>query len=82
VGIDIKSLAEIESLGEKTPQDFLPPAASDTALICYTSGTTGLPKGAMITHSKSPALFLHNHVLLHCIILGILTVPNFDFRSR
>jgi len=52
VGIDIKSLAEIESLGEKTPQDFLPPAASDTALICYTSGTTGLPKGAMITHNN------------------------------
>jgi len=29
-----------------------PPKASDIATICYTSGTTGNPKGAMITHSN------------------------------
>lgn len=29
-----------------------PPKPSDIATICYTSGTTGVPKGAMITHGN------------------------------
>jgi long-chain acyl-CoA synthetase len=34
-----------------TPIDtFVPREASDTAVVLYTSGTTGKPKGAMITH--------------------------------
>ena len=46
------SLDELEKLGEANLCDFKPPVATDTALICYTSGTTGTPKGAMITHRK------------------------------
>ncbi|KAL5256943.1 hypothetical protein ACHWQZ_G012018 [Mnemiopsis leidyi] len=52
VGIDIKTLDEMETMGEKSLQEYTPPVASDIALICYTSGTTGLPKGAMITHNN------------------------------
>ena len=29
-----------------------PPKPSDIATICYTSGTSGVPKGAMITHAN------------------------------
>lgn len=36
--------------GEQPPQVTL--SASDTALLVYTSGTTGLPKGAMNTHGN------------------------------
>uniref|UniRef100_A0AAR2JF17 Long-chain-fatty-acid--CoA ligase n=1 Tax=Pygocentrus nattereri TaxID=42514 RepID=A0AAR2JF17_PYGNA len=38
-GVDIISLKEAE-----------PPHADDLAIICFTSGTTGNPKGAMLTH--------------------------------
>uniref|UniRef100_A0A8C7VI93 Long-chain-fatty-acid--CoA ligase n=1 Tax=Oncorhynchus mykiss TaxID=8022 RepID=A0A8C7VI93_ONCMY len=40
-GIEILSLKEVE-----------PPTPDDLALICFTSGTTGNPKGGMLTHGN------------------------------
>lgn len=51
-GIEIKSLSDLEAAGSTSLRDFTPPASSDTALICYTSGTTGTPKGAMVSHNN------------------------------
>ena len=49
--------AEAETLAEfvhRQPATFLsaPTAETDTAVILYTSGTTGQPKGAELTHSN------------------------------
>ncbi len=66
---------------EKAPRGYMrqyPTGANDVAVICYTSGTTGRPKGAMITHQNliSNTTALHEiwewtdrDVLLHALPL-------------
>ncbi len=44
---------EWERLHDNDPAERALPAADDLAIIMHTSGTTGLPKGAMMTHATS-----------------------------
>ncbi|KAM6221243.1 long-chain-fatty-acid--CoA ligase 1 isoform 2-T2 [Rhynchocyon petersi] len=49
-GVEIMSMKALENLGRANKRKPKPPAPEDVAVICFTSGTTGNPKGALITH--------------------------------
>nr|AKC01515.1 long-chain fatty acid CoA ligase 1 [Meretrix meretrix]AKE13176.1 long-chain fatty acid CoA ligase 1 [Meretrix meretrix] len=49
-GIKLVPFETVKANGRENPQELVPPSPDDLCLICYTSGTTGDPKGAMLTH--------------------------------
>lgn len=51
-GIQILSFIDVEKLGAKSNHPEVPPTTEDLCTVCYTSGTTGNPKGVMLTHGN------------------------------
>ncbi|XP_051958878.1 long-chain-fatty-acid--CoA ligase 5-like [Xyrauchen texanus] len=51
-GVDILSMKDVEALGKDNLHKPVPPKPEDLSIICFTSGTTGDPKGAMLTHEN------------------------------
>lgn len=49
-GLSVFTIATLINTGVKSRTPLPDPASESIFTICYTSGTTGYPKGAMITH--------------------------------
>ena len=67
VGLKVLSLSDVEKSGEANAKELIPPQPSDINTFCYTSGTTGMPKGAMVAHSQFAAM-----------VAGVLSLPHLN----
>ncbi|KAI0647728.1 acetyl-CoA synthetase-like protein [Trametes meyenii] len=63
VNVGFKDIAEVEEFGHANLIDVIPATSSTLATICYTSGTSGVPKGVLLTHGNLAAAtysFMHH----------------------
>jgi long-chain acyl-CoA synthetase len=74
LGITIRTFKQVQCLGKKAMiQSSDLPFIEDIATICYTSGTTGVPKGAVITHASCVA---STYSVAHTAEIGTLARVN------
>mmetsp|Transcript_91175 Transcript_91175/g.263040 ORF Transcript_91175/g.263040 Transcript_91175/m.263040 type:complete len:682 (-) Transcript_91175:249-2294(-) len=80
LGIQVVSFADVEAAGRTNPKPARPPQPHDIATFCYTSGTTGDPKGALLTHESlitDAACFPTRFTLTHDDVhLSYLPLPH------
>lgn len=65
LNLKLISFTELEELGKNCNHPVKPAKPEDLSTVCYTSGTTGNPKGAMITHANAVAM-----------VSGLMTMVN------
>lgn len=51
-GVELMRFEDVERLGAQKNHPEIPPKVTDLCTVCYTSGTTGNPKGVMLTHQN------------------------------
>jgi len=56
---------DLVAYGKENPVESAPPSPEDLSLVCFTSGTTGMPKGVMHTHQSLVASMAAGFQVLH-----------------
>ncbi|XP_011945558.1 PREDICTED: long-chain-fatty-acid--CoA ligase 6 isoform X5 [Cercocebus atys] len=55
--LELSATSSIQDCGQENHHAPVPPQPDDLSIVCFTSGTTGNPKGAMLTHGNVVADF-------------------------
>jgi long-chain acyl-CoA synthetase len=63
-GVGLYHIEDVEAMGAKNPRPFNPPTPDDIVTINYTSGTTGDPKGVVLTHKNAVAAASSGMILM------------------
>ena len=69
-GVTFHKIEDVMRLGSASAAAVAPPSPGDTAIIMYTSGSTGVPKGVVLTHANLVQA-LYSIIPTACDALGI-----------
>ncbi|XP_072038963.1 long-chain-fatty-acid--CoA ligase 1-like isoform X2 [Amphiura filiformis] len=75
--VEIISFEGLLELGKENPTDLVLPKPDDLCTICFTSGTTGVPKGGKLTHRA----FIAQIAAVHTIASPALNISIKDVHA-